>query len=228
MKKGIWSLIPDLDILMLLTRIKDLSFIIFDTEHGGWSYSDLPFPIQFLKAKNIESVIRIGSADQIVIQQAIDCNPDFVQVSGIESVNDYEETLRKFSKKPYGSRGFSPWSYNSIFKDSEKSPKLILQVESEIAINSVMNLKSEIKEKVEHIFLGRYDLSASLGMEGQLTTSLVSEKVDKIYDYCVKNSISISTVCTDVFEFEKFRELNFDMLSVSSDRQVILNGLQSL
>lgn len=227
-KKGIWSLIPNYEVLILLAKSKGVSFIIFDLEHGGWSIEDLPLPIRYLRSINISSIIRIGSATQELIQKSVDCDPDYVQISGLESTLDYSKATERFHSKPKGSRGYSPWSFNSIFSQSSDPAKLILQVESKDAINNFINFVSSTDQKPNHIFIGRYDLSCSLNVPGELTHPLVADNFHKIFDFCTNSGISVSTICLDAAEYAKFKRLKLNMISISSDRQIILEGLDSL
>ena len=222
---GIWSLIASPEVVdVLLARDED--FIVFDLEHGNWSLNSVGSQLMACRRSQKVSVLRLPSPIPHAVQKACDLFPDVVQISGLHSVEDFNLLRRTFEPVPDGTRGYSPWSQGSLLlgHGSAQSPSLVPQIESVGFLRTLEQMDLEDLTSVGGLFVGRYDLSQSLGKRGEITSSKVIDVLSRTLELCEKAGLSSWTVSPTVADADYMFSLGFDNVSISSDRQILRAG----
>lgn len=222
---GIWSLIASPGVVdVLIGRNED--FIVFDLEHGDWSLDSVGSQVMACRRGRKVSVLRLPSPIPHAVQKACDLFPDVVQISGLRSAEDFTLLLTAFEPVPAGTRGYSPWSQGSLLlgHESAQSPSLVPQIESEGFLRTLEKLDLEALTAVGGLFVGRYDLSQSLGKRGEITSSEVLDVLSRTLELCEKAGLSSWTVSPSVEDAEYMFSLGFSHVSISSDRQILRAG----
>jgi len=222
---GTWSLIPSIEVFSLMCR-GPIDFVIIDWEHGGWSPSETEIAIQVAKMNEVDVVIRIASPSKELVQRALDCGPDGLQVSGINSERDFKLMMDSATFPPLGIRGYSPWSFSSLMKDASSwDPLLIPQIESMAAANFFKSLSSEDLNAMDLVFIGRYDLSISLGVPGEISADSVKKVISDLVELSEHYSFKVGTVAVDLMDAENMESLGVSYISVGSDRLFLAQGI---
>lgn len=226
---GIWSLINSFDALTALLSARP-NYIILDFEHGYWRSDQLATAILLCRSQKIVSIVRIPSPSTRNFQQAYDSNPDFVQVSGILNVSDFVLLQKNSITGPLGKVGFSPWTHVGLNEQKiiPNQLKMILQIETKEILEYFLDLKIWENEYVKMIFVGRYDLSISLGVPGKISDKSVLHSLELCVNKCKALGIGIATVSTSKEDFDLLNKIGVNSISFKSDVLLLRQALQDL
>lgn len=170
--------------------ISDSGFdwVLIDMEHSAISLESVQNALQIMGDK-ILKIVRVPGNDAIWIKRVLDTGCDGILVP---MVNTAEEALQvvQSSKYPLEGRrsvGLSrAHRYGPAFKDyvenANRDLMIMIQIEH---MDGVKNIDEILKVKgIDSIFVGPYDLSASMGLTGQLDHPDVKAAIDLIKDKC--------------------------------------------
>jgi 4-hydroxy-2-oxoheptanedioate aldolase len=226
---GIWSLINSFDALTALLSARP-NYIILDFEHGYWRSDQLATAILLCRSQKIVSIVRIPSPSTRNFQLAYDSNPDFVQVSGILNVSDFVLLQQNSITGALGRVGFSPWTPVGLNEQKiiPNQLKMILQIETKEILEYFLDLKIWENEYVKMIFVGRYDLSISLGVSGKISDKSVLHSLELCVNKCKELGIGIATVSTSKEDFNLLNKIGVNSISFKSDVLLLRQALQDL
>jgi 2-keto-3-deoxy-L-rhamnonate aldolase RhmA len=144
-------------------------FVVVDAEHAPFSRGDIDLMMLAARAAGIASVVRVPSADEAHLLNALDCGAAGVLVPhvhsaaklrGIVSACRYAGGTRGFSNSPrageYGALGFADHIANA-----DRSTSVIAMIEDVAALDALDEIFAV--EGLTAAFIGRGDLSAALG-----------------------------------------------------------------
>jgi 4-hydroxy-2-oxoheptanedioate aldolase len=228
-KVGIWSLINSFDALTALLNARP-DYIVLDLEHGYWRSDQLATAILLCRSQKIVSIVRIPSPSIRNFQLAYDSDTDFVQVSGISKASDFVLLQQNSITGPVGSVGFSPWTAVGLH-EQEMVPnklKIILQIETKEILEYFLDSKIEENEHIKMIFVGRYDLSISLGVPGKISDKSVLHSLELCVNKCKELGIGIATVSTSKEDFDLLNKLGVNSISFKSDVLLLRQALKDL
>ena len=228
-KVGIWSLINSFDALIALLNARP-DYIILDLEHGYWRSDQLATAVLLCRSQKIVSIVRIPSPSTRNFQLAYDSDADFVQVSGISKARDYELLQQNSITSPLTSVGFSPWTVVGLNeqKISPSNLKIILQIETKEILDYFLDSKMEENEFIKMIFIGRYDLSISLGVPGKISDKSLLHSIELCVNKCKELGIGIATVSTSKEDFELINKIGVNSISFKSDVLLLRQAFKDL
>jgi 2-dehydro-3-deoxyglucarate aldolase/4-hydroxy-2-oxoheptanedioate aldolase len=175
--------------------ISDSGFdwVMIDMEHSALSLESVQVALQVMDNRIIK-IVRVPGNDEIWIKRVLDTGCDGIIVP---MVNTPEAAMRvvKSSKYPVeGQRSvglaqahkFGP-GFNEYVSGANKELLIIIQIEH---IEAVKNIDEILRVKgIDSVFIGPYDLSASMGLTGQITHPEVVSAVKLIKDKCNKTGL---------------------------------------
>jgi 2-dehydro-3-deoxyglucarate aldolase/4-hydroxy-2-oxoheptanedioate aldolase len=163
-------------------------WVMIDMEHSALSLSDTQVALQVFGNK-ILKIVRVPGNDLIWIKRVLDTGCDGIIVP---MINSAEEAARAVSAAKYpleGQRsvGLSRahqygMSFNEYILRANDNLIVMLQIEH---ADGVKNIDSILKVRgIDAIFIGPYDLSASMGLTGQVNHPEVRSSVELIKKKC--------------------------------------------
>lgn len=223
---GVWPFINSLEVVISLIRSKP-DFIIFDVEHGYWDKESLALACTLCRQSNILPVIRVSSPILENIQLAYDCNPYAIQVSGLNTLEDFNRLDCSIEHHPHGDLGFSPWTdagYAYASTGITPKPKIIPQVESRQSIEILLAMSGESLKNYFGIFLGRYDLSVDLVEIGEINSEIILGLLNRLVTFARKNNLAVATVSNSNQDTVMLVAGEVNWVSLGSDRSRISNS----
>lgn len=220
---GVWSLINSIDVVMSLIRSAP-DFIVFDLEHGNWDYSNLTAACDLCAKSNVLAIIRVAGPCLDAIQPAYDCRPYAIQVSGLNTVEDFKQLSRSTAHHPSGDLGFSPWTSAGFAFGSTgviEKPRVIPQIESRQSLEVFMTLDIKYIKDYFGVFLGRYDLSLDLEQIGKIDSERIIVILKQLVLFTQKTQLTLATVSNSSDDVNNLLSLGVDWISLGSDRSRI-------
>lgn len=172
--------------------ISDSGFdwVLIDMEHSSISLENVQNALQIMGDK-ILKIVRVPGNDEIWIKRILDTGCDGILVPMVNTAAEAIKVVQS-SKYPLEGRrsvGLSrAHKYGSGFEDYVKNANrdlvIMIQIEHK---EGVKNIDEILKVKgIDSIFIGPYDLSASMGLTGQLSHPDVKSAIDLVKDKCRK------------------------------------------
>lgn len=167
---GSWMQIPDSSIAEIMGRA-GYDWIAIDMEHGSISLHQLPGLFRALELGGTLPLVRLAEGSAKDCKQALDAGSAGVIVPMVESADQLHAVRDACRWPPAGNRGVGFCRANLFGKDYEpykkeaQSPLLVPMIEHFKALaqlDAILNV-----DGVDAIFVGPYDLSASMGLAGQ-------------------------------------------------------------
>ncbi len=219
-KVGVWSLIDSFHVLQAMLDA-GINFVVFDFEHGYWRKDQLATAVVMCRERGIYSVARIPNASSEWVQASYDAGTDILQVAGIRSQKDISEVSRLTQFPPHGILGFSPWTPRGYSPEilTNKNPKISIQFEEISILRKFLNDEIELFEHLDSIFIGRYDLSVSMGFPGVIEDSELMTYLEKATKKAFELGLSIGTVGKSGTDLNLLAKMGLNFISVGSDIQ---------
>jgi 2-dehydro-3-deoxyglucarate aldolase/4-hydroxy-2-oxoheptanedioate aldolase len=171
-----------------MISIAGFDWVLIDMEHSTLSLDSVQIALQVLDDKIIK-IVRVPGNDEIWIKRVLDTGCDGILVPMINTADEAKKVV-KSSKYPVdGQRSVGlarAHKFGAGFKEylaaANKDLLIMIQIEH---IEGVKNIDSILKVKdIDSVFIGPYDLSASMGLTGQIFHPDVVSAINHIKDKC--------------------------------------------
>ena len=163
-------------------------WLFIDAEHGPFETTDL-LPVLRAVDHRIPCVVRVPSVEEIPIKKALDIGASGIIAPQTNTVDQVESVVRFARYTPQGSRGVGlarATGYGLRLADyvGSANDKVAVIVQAE-HIDAVENIEAIVKvEGVDAVFIGPYDLSASMGKMGDVADPAVVDAINHVTSIC--------------------------------------------
>ncbi len=202
-------------------------WLFIDTEHGAFNPEQTQPMLQ--AAGQCPCVIRLPAGDEIWIKKALDIGAAGIIVPQVHTPEQAKKIVQFCKYSPEGSRGVGisrAHKYGMAFEDyinsANKQTAVILQAESRQAID---NIEDIVKIKgIDAIFVGPYDLSASLGRIGKVTEPEVKEAINKTANACQRAGVRLGIFGVSTDAVKPYIEKGFTLITVGVDTLFVIKS----
>ena len=148
-------------------------FLWIDLEHRPYGVSEVRWLPILCRQKGVAPLVRVPNLDGGVIKKALDIGANTVMVPQVGTVDEAKRAVEYAKYPPQGSRGITPtWttfmdvSWDDYLPAANAETCVVVQIESPAGIANLDAIAAV--DGVDVVFAGPSDLSASLGVIGQL------------------------------------------------------------
>jgi 2-dehydro-3-deoxyglucarate aldolase len=187
---GSWMQIPDTSIAEIMGQA-GYDWVALDLEHGSISIHQLPDLFRALELGGTLPLVRVAQGAPKDCKQALDAGAGGIIIPMVESAEQLKTIRDACRWPPAGVRGvgFSRANlfgeYFQDYTEEAQAPLIIAMIEH---VKAVDNLKAILAvEGVDAIFIGPYDLSASMNITGRFDQREFKEKLNYIHN-CAKEA----------------------------------------
>lgn len=165
-----------------------LHWVAIDMEHAPTSEGEIQGVFIVIEKCGAAPMVRLPSADPYLARRMLDAGAHGLIVPVVESADRFGEFSRHCHYPPAGSRGVGLSRCNrwgETFEEylEEFSPVLVPQIETVAGVAAAAEIVA--RDDVDALFLGPYDLSASLGCRGDFTTPEFADAIASVRETCV-------------------------------------------
>lgn len=232
MKYGMWCIIPSPEVISVLS--KGLDFVILDKEHGNFSYQDIFNCTAQAQREGKEVWARPSSNNESEILHLLDSGVDVIIVPHISNEHDAHEFIEHTTFPPIGHRGYTPFvfsgGYGAVKKEAEKYRD---GEDFRIARSSIIEdmggvhaLPKILKENIDIIYIGIYDLSVSMGLP------MSDPKVKAIFSSICKQSLDagkhVGAIFSDRESLDYLRDNGVEYAVYKTDTAVIYDAVEEM
>jgi 2-dehydro-3-deoxyglucarate aldolase/4-hydroxy-2-oxoheptanedioate aldolase len=163
-------------------------WLFVDLEHSTLDVRSAQTVLQAVGGR-VDCLLRVPLNDEIWIKKALDTGAAGIIVPQVNSADDARRAVRYSKYPPQGARsagmarahGYGARSQD-YFRRANAEIALIVQAEHAQAVRNIEEIVNV--EGVDAVFVGPYDLSASLGKMGQVEDPEVQAAIERVRRIC--------------------------------------------
>lgn len=165
-------------------------WVLIDLEHSAISLESVQNSLQIMGDK-ILKIVRVPGNDEIWIKRVLDTGCDGILVPMINSAAEALKVIQQSKYPLEGKRSvglsrahsFDP-GFSDYVENANRDLVIMIQIEHK---DGVRNIDEILRVKgIDAVFIGPYDLSASMGLTGQQGHPEVRSAIELIKDKCRK------------------------------------------
>ena len=231
---GSWLTIPHPSIPEII-KSAGFDWFAIDLEHSHISIETALELIRVIDLLNIIPFVRVGDHSPLAIKRLMDAGAQGIIASTVNTVQEAEQIVKSVKYPPLGNRGVGLSraqdygnNFKNYFKTINEHSIVILQIEH---YKAVENLDAMLTVKgVDGVFIGPYDLSASLGIAGDINNSKMKDVMNKIkiITQFRKKLLGIHVVNPDINKLKEVIENEYNFIAYGIDYLFMLKKAEEL
>ncbi|MBM4074924.1 MAG: 2,4-dihydroxyhept-2-ene-1,7-dioic acid aldolase [Planctomycetes bacterium] len=207
-------------------------WIFVDAEHGPIEATELQLILQTI-SKRVPCLVRVPTTCSVSIQRALDLGAAGIIVPQVNSAEQADRVVDFSHYPPLGSRGVGisrAHGYGLQFQpyvaDANQRSTVIVQVEN---IKAVEAIESIVKVPgLDGVLIGPYDLSASMGLMGQIEHPKVVEAIDHVTRICQKANLRLGIFGVTSDSVRPYIAKGYTLLVAGVDTIMLGQGARSV
>lgn len=196
---GIWRILPSVYIAEIIAK-SGFDFQILDCEHGPYTTSELIAEIAVCQLNRCIPLVRVSQLNKAEVQRALDIGAEGIVFPGLTTYDDFCQAAAFMDYAPAGSRGFNPFvrskNYGAPENIERPLPYCITIVETLEAVQKLDQILDI--ERIDTIYIGTYDLSAQLGIIGQMDAPQLVELTQRISTKAISKGKKVAVMASNV------------------------------
>lgn len=230
---GTWLQTPSPEVVEILGWA-NFDFVILDLEHGYFGPEAVPHLIRAAEVVSCSALVRVPQEATEHIGKVLDAGAGGVVIPGVTSAAVGQERAALTRYAPLGRRGVSPSTRSLRYSaspvpdagDERAAPLVVLQVEAKLATERLAEIVA-IKP-LDVIFIGPYDLSASLGLTGQLRHPHVLSAMSEIVAQAAATGLTIGTWMPEAADARAWLDQGVTFITVSNNEMLFYRAAREL
>ena len=194
-------------------------FIWIDLEHGVLQGDGAYKAVDTLALTGVLPIVRASSTEDTVLKRVADLGASGIILPQVASGEQARQAVASCLYPPAGTRGVGPntssnqWMVGSreyVLKTHNENILLIAQIESPEGAANIKDICAV--ERIDVVFIGRYDLSASLGYPMEVEHPEVARLEREVVATARASGKAVGTIATTPDLFRKTVEQGFDFI----------------
>jgi len=212
-----------------------MDYTLIDTEHFMTNPETVEQMITAAEAAGVTPFVRVQENVNF-IDRCVSAGARGVMVPMVNTKEQAQEVIDTIKYAPigkrgvcnpravtYGAKGFD--NMLNFYKTENDNVMCILQMETE---ESYRNLPKILEVKgIDSIFVGRFDLSHSMGITGQFDDPRVVEMVEKTLKMGKEKGLYMGIITLDGEDTNKFFQMGYDWVCMAGDMMLLAMAAQS-
>jgi 2-keto-3-deoxy-L-rhamnonate aldolase RhmA len=207
-------------------------WLFMDGEHSNLSTLDWQRMLQAVAGRSA-SIIRVAAKTERDIKKVLDIGADGIIAPQVNSADEARHVVACCKYPPDGIRGVGlarAQGYGRDFVEYMESANdriaVIIQAEH---IDAVDNIDDIVKvDGIDAVFIGPYDLSASMGRMGEVDHPEVVEAIERVGDACRQNKIALGYFGTTAESVEAYIDKGYHFICAGVDAAFVTAGAQQV
>lgn len=204
----------------LLSRA-GFDWLFIDGEHGCLSVGDIQLLLQAAQPR-CPCVVRVAANQDVAIKQALDAGADGIIAPLVNDADTAARVVAWAKYPPLGKRSVGiarAQGYGASFADyvvrANADTAVIVQVEH---VDAVANIAAILDVSgIDGVFIGPYDLSASMGKPGNIHDADVRHLIETVRRACLERRMALGIFGVDAAAVAPFIEQGYTLNAVGMD-----------
>jgi 2-dehydro-3-deoxyglucarate aldolase len=196
-------------------------WLFIDLEHSAMDAGDAQAILQAV-AGRAGCMVRVPLNDEIWIKKALDAGADGIIVPQVNTMEEAQRAVRFSKYPPQGTRSVGigrahgyGGRFNEYVAQANGETVVMVQVEH---VRAVENLEQILTvEGIDAVFIGPYDLSASMDLVGQLDHPQVQAALGRVREVCLAHKMPLAIFTVSAERVETYLGQGFTLIALSGD-----------
>jgi 2-keto-3-deoxy-L-rhamnonate aldolase RhmA len=204
-------------------------WVWIDQEHSPWGTESVGMICVMARQAGIAGVIRVPWNDPAHIKKAYDVGATGVMVPQVDNPEQVARAIDYAKYPPIGNRGIAPFfagmmglTQDDVIEHANDETLLIIQMESIEAYERVDETLA--MDNFEVLLVGPTDLSASLGIPGQIHDDRVEQIMSDVASKMAGTGKALATTFGDPEDCRRWIREGYRMMNVSSTLALGITG----
>ena len=214
-----------------IIALAGFDWVFIDMEHSAMSLESVQNAIQIMEGKLL-TIVRVPANDEVWIKRILDTGCDGILVPMVNTADEAERVVQASKYPPEGRRSVGlarAHKYGDTFteyvENANRDLVVIIQCEHKGAVS---NFDEILKvEGIDSVFIGPYDLSASMGLTGQISHPDVVASIRMVKDKCRKAGMPYGIFSSDIDAIKGEIEEGCTFLLGGVDTSFLLNSFRA-
>jgi 2-keto-3-deoxy-L-rhamnonate aldolase RhmA len=207
-------------------------WLFMDGEHSPLSTLDWQRMLQAVSGKSA-GIIRVPEKSEAAIKKMLDIGADGIIAPQVNSADEARQVVEWCKYPPQGVRGVGlaraqgyGLDFASYVESANHDIAVIIQAEH---IDAVNNIEDIVKvEGIDAIFIGPYDLSASMNKMGVIDDVEVVAAIDLVTRACQRNNIALGYFGVDAESVKPYIDKGYKLICTGVDAGFVTQGAQQV
>lgn len=219
----------------------DCDYVFFDMEHSGFSIETLKSAVRYFEAAKIPVIVRSPSKDYDVIARICDAGAEGIMAPMIKDAAEAASVVQHMKYPPEGKRGVALGIAHDNFlsgglpvaerlEQANKRSTFFALIETREGAENADEIAAT--PGVDCLWVGHFDLTASLGIPGEFDHPEYLAALDRIVQAAKKHDISLGRLVGSVDEGCSDLKQGFDFCCYGTDtmlyQRTLISGISEL
>ncbi len=231
---GVILQLPNPTVAAILAA-QGFDWIWIDTEHGAVSVETAQLMIQASQGTGAVPLVRIAENLPWLTKAYLDAGAMGIITPMVNSAREAREAVTALRYPPQGERGFGPamapmrWGLRGAGPYAEAANNGILaiaqieQIDAVKAIDEIVSVPG-----LDLVFVGMYDLSASMGLLGQVEHPSVVAAAQRVLASAQRAGVAAGIISLEQEAIRRRREEGFQFIAVTTDVVLLSDAASDL
>lgn len=222
---GSWIQIPH-PVSVEIMAHAGFDFLTIDLEHGAVDIETATNLFRAIEAtnRNVIPMVRLPGNDYSITKRYIDAGAKGIFVPLVNSREDAEEAVRSAKYPPEGERGVGfcranlyGIEFDQYMEEANDDILIVVQIEHVKAVENIEEILTT--PGIDGAFIGPYDLSASMGIPGDLNHVDMQDAMERVLESCKKHNVApgLHIISPQIEEINKRLEQGYRLIAYSLD-----------
>jgi 2-dehydro-3-deoxyglucarate aldolase/4-hydroxy-2-oxoheptanedioate aldolase len=208
-------------------------FALLDCEHSGFGFETVKSVLRYMQAADLPTIVRVPSKEYHHIARAADMGAEGLMLPMVGSAEQARAILDGLKYHPLGHRGvalgiahdrYLPGPVLDKLAAANRTTTLFAQIETREGVDNADAIAAV--DGVDCLWVGHFDLSASLGIPGQFDHKNFTDAVKAVIKACRRHGKSAGRLVPTVDEGVALHEQGFDFVCYSGDVWALQGAVQ--
>ena len=200
-------------------------FVLFDTEHSGFGFETIKSAVRYFEAARLPAIFRVPSKAYDQLARAADMGAEGVMVPMVDTGEEARDLASYLKYTPAGRRGVAlgiahdnyggSGSVHERLEAANRRTCLFAQIETASGVEEAEAIAAV--DGVDCLWVGHFDLSASLGIPGQFEHPAFLDAIDRVAAACRRHGKALGRLVPDAATGVDYAARGFDFLCWSGD-----------
>jgi 2-dehydro-3-deoxyglucarate aldolase len=206
-----------------------LDWLFIDLEHSAMETRDAQSLLQ-AAANRKPCLVRVSGSCELGIRKTLDSGAQGVILPQVNSRPQIEELVSWTKFSPLGRRslglsrasGYGHQLAEYLAKANDETA-VVAQIEHIDAVNNIDEILTVAN--VDAIFVGPYDLSASMGLPGDVGNAKVQDAIDRVIAAGKRSKMALGIFCANAATANTMIDKGFTLIALASDALMLGRGI---
>ena len=209
-----------------------LDWLFIDGEHGPFEMGDILGVLQAV-GNRTACVVRVPAAEDWMIKRVLDLGAEGIIAPLVNTAEQAAAVVRAARYSPAGSRGVGlarAQGYGLRFAEyletANDNVAVVVQAEHALAVD---NIEAIVKvDGIDAVFIGPYDLSASLGKMGKINDPAVVDAIEHVTKTCKAAGIPLGYFGVSAAAVRPYIERGYTLIGSGADTLFVSSAAKAM